>query len=480
MKHKSIALAALLVVASASVDIGTVHGQVVQPPPATIPAATASQRPAAASLTAPKADALAIKAAVDAQTAFAVDIYQELNKTKANDNLFLSPFSISTIMGLTAAGASGNTLSQMNRVFHLSNSQAVHASLSQITHQLTDDQDGEKAYQLFIANGLWEDQTNPFKPEFLALAQKYYDLAGLTTLNFKANPDAARALINQWVEYKTHTKINDLLPTNSITKETGLVLTDAIYFKGQWAAPFNPVQTGRNRPGQPFYVTSGKSVQPAFMRVRSEFPYFENDEIQAISLPYKTIQERSENGAPDVSMVIILPKKRDGVAALEKKITPESLARWTSGLVNAEIAVTLPKFEIICPTKLTGTLQRMGMEDAFSPERARLDGISTPPPGYKLFISDVFHKAFINVDENGTEAAAATAVNGGLASGMPRPARIFLADHPFFFFIRHGPTNSILFMGHLAVPPGARTSLGAAPLPATQPQGDKRDGSDFN
>ncbi len=417
--------------------------------------------------TAPKSDAQVIQAAVDAHTAFAVDVYQQLNKTQANDNLFLSPFSISTIMGLTAAGARGNTLVQMNKVLHLSDLEAIHAGVSKITHQLTDMQGGKKPYQLSIANALWEDQTNPFKPDFLALSQKYYDLSGLTTLSFKDNPEAARALINKWVEDKTQTRIQELLPPRSITADTGLVLTNAIYFKGEWVTPFDPIPAGRGRPTPVFYVTATKTVQPTNMQITSEYPYFENTDLQAVSLPYKAVP--GVGNAQQVSMVIVLPKKRDGLAALEKTITPEALAQWTTALAATRIAVTLPKFTITCPTKLTDTFKTMGMADAFSELTAHLEGISTPPPGKVLFISDVFHKAFIKVDEKGTEAAAATAVVGGLGGGMPRPVPIFRADHPFFFFIRYEPTNSILFMGHLVDPSAGANAAAPARGPARGP-----------
>jgi len=355
-------------------------------------------------------------------------------------------------MGLTAAGARGNTLTQMNKVLHLTDPTAIHAGVSTITHQLTDTQGGKKPYQLSIANALWEDQTNPFKPEFLALAHQYYDLSALTTLSFKADPEAARALINQWVDDKTQAKIKDLLPPKSITAQTGLVLTNAIYFKGDWVTPFDLVPAGRGGrgPNTTFYVTPAKTVQPAYMGMTTDYPYFENKDLQAVSLPYKTAPG---NDSQRVSMVIILPKQRDGLAALEKTLTPENLAKWTAALAPMRISVTLPKFTITCPTKLTDTLQKMGMVDAFKQDgQAHLEGISTPPPGMYLFISDVFHKAFIKVDEKGTEAAAATAVVGAIAGGRPRPVPIFRADHPFFFFIRYEPTNSILFMGHIVDP----------------------------
>jgi serpin B len=374
---------------------------------------------------------------------------------------------MTTILGLTADGARGKTLAEMDKVLHIDNTDALHTGIASIAHQLAGAKDANRPYQLSIANALWQATDCPFKPDFRTLAEKFYDTVGVTTLDFRANPEAARAVINKWVEDKTQTKIKDILPPRSIDGSTALVLANAIYFKGTWQTQFT-VAGLRGRGGttnQAFHVTPDKDVQTPMMVNGGQFQYFEDDDVQVVSLPYKAGADRQV-----VSMLVVLPKNSDGLAAVEKGLSPEGIGAWIAGLNRRTTRVWLPRFTITAASDLTKVLPEMGMVEAFDKNNAHLEALGTPPIGMNLYISHVFHKAFVDVNEEGTEAAAATVVVAGAGGGAPQNVAMFRADHPFLFFIRFEPTNSILFMGHVVEPSPADPKIAAGPAgPAPRP-----------
>ena len=368
---------------------------------------------------------------------FAFDLYARLKGGEGN--LFLSPYSISTALAMTYAGARGRTADQMAQVLHLpSSGEAVHAAYAALQNDLNAAGPGAPGYELIVANRLWGQKGHAFLPEFLALLEARYG-AGLEQLDFARATEAARQTINGWVEEKTREKIKDLLKPGILNAMTRLVLTNAIYFKGKWAGPFNEKATRE----EDFFITPEKKVAAPLMHRTAKFGYFEGDGLQALELPYQ---------GDRLAMVVLLPKRnvppgaKDGLAAREASLSSEKVAEWIGKLRRRKVEVALPRFKTTAEFSLGDTLVAMGMTDAFG--RADFSGMTGTRD---LFISAVIHKAFVDVNEEGTEAAAATAVvirplNGG---GSP-PA--FRADHPFLFLIRDTKTGAILFLGRILDP----------------------------
>jgi serpin B len=382
--------------------------------------------------------------------AFGVEMYGEL-AGKVKGNLFFSPGSIETALAMTYAGAGGETAKQMAKALHFDlPAERLHpafaAVLDQLNHpaQLTeywrDAAGGVKpepvsAYQLVVANALWGQKGYPFKAEFTGLVARSYGGA-MNELDF-AHSEAARVAINEWVGRLTNDKIKDLIGPNVLTPQTTLVLTNAVYFKSDWDHKFGKSATQDGA----FKVSAEKSVDVPMMHQTGHFAYMENDLVQGVELPYKV-------GA--LSMVILLPRKAEGLGAVEKNLTAENLGTWLKALQGARVDMTMPRWKFSSEMSLRGVLEAMGMTDAFDAQKADFSGMASHE---KLFISAVIHKAFVAVDEEGTEAAAATAV-AMAASAVMRPAepKVVKADHPFVFLIRHNATGEILFMGRVANP----------------------------
>jgi serpin B len=384
-------------------------------------------------------------------TAFAADLYTQLDKSNADKNLFLSPYSISAALGMTAQGAKGKTADQMNKVLNVGPD--FQTGMAEITQALNPP---KAPFELSVSNNLWVDQTFPLADRFVADAKKNYD-AGIVNMDFIRNFEPARLQINTAIAAQTRDKIKDLIPSGALTTDTRLVLTNAIYFKGTWQTPFPKDATT----DQPFHAPGGKDVKVPLMKAPGEtrFGYFETPDFQALSLPYKGAAPAGATpnargslpaGPSTLSMLILLPKKVDGLADLEKQATAANLAKWSSSLRMQPVDVFLPRFTMTTEFDLSKDLQALGMTDAFT-GAADFSGISASA-GNKLFISKVLHKAFVDVNEVGTEAAAATAVIMNLTMAPADRPALFRADHPFLFMIRHEPTNSILFMGHLTNP----------------------------
>jgi serpin B len=372
-------------------------------------------------------------AVVEGNSRFAFDLYARLREKEGN--LFLSPYSISAALAMTYAGARGETAEQMAKVLHLPGGDRAHKEFAALVREINGG-GRERGYQLSTANALWGQQGYPFRPDFLRLIKDDYG-GGLQEVDF-AQPEQARKTINAWVERETRDKIKDLIGQGVLNARTRLVLTNAIYFKSPWMHPF---QKGATR-DEPFYLTADKTEPAPLMHQTDTFGYAEGDGFQALELPYV----RNE-----LAMLVLLPKKKDGLAELEKTLTAERVSGVGGRLSRERVQVSLPRFKTTATFELSDVLSGMGMPRAF--RGADFSGMTDRPD--PLEISKVVHKAFVDVNEEGTEAAAATGVIVGLAAApVPRPMPVFRADHPFVFLIRDTRSGSILFLGRLADPRG--------------------------
>jgi len=389
----------------------------------------AAAEPTKAAATQAKADVTPV---VAGNTAFALDLYAKLREQ--DGNLFLSPYSISTALAMTYAGARGQTAEQMAKTLHfILDEDRLHPAFAALQAQ-TDAGGKGKGYQLSVANALWGQEGYKFLQPFLDVNEKHYG-AGLRKVGFQKDPEAARQTINTWVEKQTQDRIKELLKKGIIKPLTTLVLTNAIYFKGDWSSQFKEEATR----DAPFTLADGNKVTVPLMHQTETFPWFATETFRAIELPYV---------GKDLSMIAFLPSKADGLPALEKSFTAENLAKWMPRLRPQKIMVWLPKFKMTSAFGLKDTLAAMGMPDAFAPGAADFSGMDG---SRQLYISAVVHKAFVEVNEEGTEAAGATAVVVARES-MPAPLPRFRADHPFLFLIRDNRTGSILFIGRVANP----------------------------
>ncbi|MCK4947894.1 MAG: serpin family protein [Candidatus Aureabacteria bacterium] len=375
-----------------------------------------------------------LQTAVQDNSDFGFDLYQELKD--AEGNLFFSPYSISTALAMTYAGAKGQTEKEMAEVLRFSLSQEpLHASFSNLQSKLNAIQN-KGHIRLSIANSVWAEEGYHFMDTFSDITKKYYSTA-LNFVNFEKETEAARITINTWIETETQQKIKELIKPGMIDPLTTLVLCNAIYFKGNWLSPFYKKRTM----DADFYVSPDKTIKVSMMSKKSELKFRDFGGFSAIELPYE---------GNDLSMIIFLPKKINGLTKLEKNLTNDNVKNWIAELSNSyksEILIKLPKFKTTCEFELSKTLGSMGMPSAFSLPPANFSGIT----GKKdLFISKVVHKAFVHVNEEGTEAAAATAV--AMAKGSISKTLLFQADHPFVFLIRESQTGSILFIGRIADP----------------------------
>ncbi len=369
---------------------------------------------------------------VPGNTAFALDLYAQLRAGEGN--LFCSPYSVSTALAMTYGGARGETEQQMARVLHFGPGQErLHPAFAALAAGLKAVQETGKV-KLSVANALWPQQDYRFLPAYLELCKTHYGTT-VTPLDYVRAAEPARQTINTWVEAQTNRKLTNLIQPGILDALTRLVLVNAIYFKGDWASPFKADLT---RPA-PFRVSAAKSVEAPLMCQQREFGYSETDTHQVLAMPYA-------GGA--LSMLVLLPRGNGGVSALESALTAEILADLIGGLRRREVQVFLPKFKLTAQFSLGGKLAALGMPDAFAPGKADFSGMDG---SRELFIGAVIHKAFVEVNEEGTEAAAATAVVMKLRS-MPRPVPVFRADHPFLFLIRENSSGSILFLGRLADP----------------------------
>jgi serine protease inhibitor len=378
-----------------------------------------------------------LRIVVDGGNIFAMKLYQRLSAKEGN--LFFSPMSIDTALAMTYPGADGSTAAQISSTLGLppsgeKSTAGFSALLSQLNHPRNFN--GQPAYDLIVANALWGQDGYPFKLEYIRLLSTGYGAAFKET-DFRRS-EAARKDINDWVAEKTRDKIKDLVPPGVIDALTRLVLVNAIYFKSNWRNQFEETATRK----EPCRLPDGDPADVSMMHQQDRFGYMDNSDLQMIELPYTW---------NDLSMLVLLPGKADGMAALEAKLSVENLASWQTLLTTRLVELSLPRFTFTSEFQLSDPLKEMGITAAFDPEKADFSGIASG--GERIFISDVLHKAFVAVDEKGTEAAAATAVVMA-GSSMPEPEKPvnFKADHPFIFIIRQNQTGSILFLGRVINP----------------------------
>lgn len=366
---------------------------------------------------------------VSNNTWFASDLYSKLSQK--DGNLFFSPYSISTALAMTYAGARGDTAREMDRALHFDlDPNKLHPAFGTVMRET--DAKGRK-YKLQVANRLWGQKDYGFLPDFLKTTNDHYG-AGLKEVDFVGATEEARKAINSWVEEQTQDKIKELLKPGILSVDTRLVLTNAIYFKAAWQRPFEPKNT---RDGD-FTLADGKKVQAKIMHggVRTGMADF--GDFKVLDLPYE------QN---DLSMLVILPSKADGLPAVEKQFDHKLLAKVSGRLGDFQVDVKLPRFKVTAEFLLNEQLKAMGMVKAFSAGQADFSGMTSRE---KLFISAVIHKAFVDVNEAGTEAAAATAVVMDRGS-LPKLG-VFHATHPFLFVIRDNRTGSVLFVGRVVNP----------------------------
>jgi serpin B len=390
-----------------------------------------------ARVTEPQVSAADLESLVQGNNEFALALYQELRTQEGN--LVYSPYSISQALAMTYTGARGETESQMAATLRFTLPQgSLHPAFNALSLELdkraqtvVPDQ-AAGAFRLRIANALWGQKDYAFLPEFLdSLAENY--AAGLSLLDFMKDPEAARIIINQWVYDQTEEKIKDLIPAGGITPDTRLVLTNAIYFKAAWLTQFDPSKTQE----APFYVLDGKSVTVEMMNLSTRLGYQAGEGYQVVELPYV---------GGEMVMTIVVPDAGQ-FETIEQGLDAAWLKGITSNLGYQEVNLGLPKFKFETNVGLSDVLEAMGMPLAFS-QSADFSGMT----GKKdLTITDVIHKAFIAVNEEGTEAAAATAVMVGITS-MPAEPIALTIDRPFIFLIRDSTTGAILFVGRVTNP----------------------------
>jgi len=374
---------------------------------------------------------------VEGNTAFAFDLYQALRGQEGN--LFYSPYSISLALAMAYAGARNETAQQMAGTLHfLLEQDKLHPAFNWLAAELASRGEGaagkdEKGFRLNIVNAIWGQKDYEFLSDFLDVLADNYG-AGLRILDFITEPEESRVTINDWVSNQTEGRIEDLIPPDMIDEFTRLILTNAIYFNAAWKDPFN----GNVTSDGPFYLLDGGQVTVPMMHQGSSFRYARGSGYQAVELLY-------DGG--ELSMVILLPASGK-FAAFEQALQTQKVSDIIDGLQSKLVDLTMPKFEFDSQFSLKDTLTDVGMTDAFSPDDADFSGMTRDS---ELFISDVVHKAFVSVDEAGTEAAAATAVVIPAGASF-EPIVEVTVDRPFIFLIRDIETGAILFIGRVLDP----------------------------
>ncbi|XP_025853359.2 serpin B3 isoform X2 [Vulpes vulpes] len=362
-----------------------------------------------------------------ANTRFAFDLFQQFKTSKKGDNIFFSPLSISSALAMTYLGAKENTALEIGKVLHFN--EATESTTGRTTtdhvekmenvhHQfqklLTELKKPTDAYELNMANKFYGEKKYQFLQEYMDNIKKFY-LASVESVDFNNAAEESRKKINSWVESQTNEKIKDMFPKDSLN-HTILVLVNAVYFKGQWDTKFDTKNT-----------------------VEKEFWLDKDLQAKILEIPYK---------GKDLSMMLLLPHEVDGLQKLEDQLTAEKLIEWTSSqnMSNGQVDLYLPRFKVEESYELKATLKALGMVDAFNTKSANFSGMTGRQD---LVVSKVRHKSFVEVTEEGTEAAASTDVEVIAKSAPTYP---FHCDHPFLFFIKHNKTNSILFLGRVSSP----------------------------
>jgi serpin B len=380
-----------------------------------------------------------------ANNAFAFDLLPELSKKSGN--VFFSPYSADTAMEMALQGANGATADQIIQALHLPSSEIAQAGIEAL-YQLFQAAPATAGYTLSTANRLWINQNFGVLESFIDSEQNIFG-ASPQAVDF-SNPNAAANTINNWVSAQTDGKIADLIPPGDLSKFTGLVLTNAIYFQGTWVDSFNPTDTTES-----FQVSSTDTTMVQMMTQTNDLGFYSQsgpNGFQALELPYE---------GNNLDMLVILPTATD-LGQMEASLNPALFSKITSGLSVADVQVSLPKFQLNETYDLVPALKDLGIKAAFNPITADFTGISETPS----YISAAIQKSFITVDETGTTAAAATGIVMMPTAVVLAPNAVFDADHPFIFAIRDNATNTILFLGSVTNPSGD------APPPTQMPRSD--------
>ena len=382
-----------------------------------------------------------LRAVAQGNSAFALDLYGRLKEKPGN--LFFSPFSVSAALAMTMAGARGNTEVEMAKVLHQGLSRdRLHPALGALIRDLNGRKapDEEKpsaeipAFELVLANAIFGQTGFEFLPEFLEGNRKAYD-AGFSTLDFRGEPEKSRLAVNAWVEEKTRKRVKDILAPGMVTPDTRMALANALYFIAPWTEAF---EEGATSEGD-FHLDAANSVKVPFMHRMEGYRHSDAGNFSCLVLPYR---------GGDLAMAVLLPKTVDGLVALESSLKPEAFWSTMRSARRKDVEVALPKFRIESFFNLGEILPGMGMKDAFSDKAADFSGMRAHKD---LFVGLVVHKAFVKVDEKGTEAAAATVVLMK-EKGIPQKDVAFVADHPFLFAIVDLKTETVLFLGRVANP----------------------------
>ena len=370
---------------------------------------------------------------VTANNQFAIAMYQQINgqPDQADKNVFFSPYSLSTAMAMVYAAAEGETKAQIQKTFHYPAPAILNPNSAALYNQFNKP---NPDYKLATVNDLWMQQGLTPTKSYIDTVQRYYS-GQVTALDFEGSPDSARQTINKKIVEKTKQMIPELLPKGSIKSDTAVVLTNAVYFKGDWTLPFTAERTS----AQPFYNAIGRASTVQMMQQQSYFSYYEDKHIQVVQLPYK---------GDDLSMLVVLPKFNHKLAMqqLTKSLSATKIKQWSVGLVRQEVDLQLPKFKLDARYQMKTLLADMGMPKAFN-NGAEFNLYADGTP---IRLDEVYHQAVVTVDEKGTEAAAATAIVG-MYTGMSYPVE-FKADHPFMFIIKDNKTDAILFLGQVNKP----------------------------
>lgn len=366
--------------------------------------------------------------------AFAFELYAQL--CKQGGNLFFSPASISTAFAMTYAGAQGSTASEMEKALHFTlPPDRLHPAMGALLASLNATHQG---YQLRVGDALWAQRNETYLDSFLNLTKTNY-AAAFHPVDFAKEPEKVRATINHWVEQQTEDKIKDLLQPGVLDAGTRMVLTNAIYFKGDWQKQFSKKQTV----DEDFHLSASQTVKAPMMRLSDRFGYFDGDKFQVLEIPYK---------GGELSMIVFLPHQTDGLPAMEEMLAAGEAEKVLGQLKSvSEVNLTMPRFKMTRQFELNDALGAMGMRSAFDRKAADFSAMTGKRD---LWIAKAIHKAFIDVNEEGTEAAAATAVVMRPTAIMrdPAPPIVFRADHPFLFLIRDNRSGGILFLGRVTDP----------------------------
>jgi serpin B len=369
---------------------------------------------------------------VQGSNAFGVDLYRRLAEERGN--VFVSPVSLSSAFGPVLAGARGETAAEIARTLHFpAADDRLHPQQAALLAALTVDREGRR---LAVANALWVQRGFRLHPDYLSLTRTHYGAAP-EQLDFARSVEAA-ATINRWAERNTNGRIRNLLGARDVNSATRLVVTNAVHFLGKWERVFDRDATR----DEDFHPAGGGTRRLPFMVAGLQLAHFATDDFAAVSLPYQ---------GGEFSMDLFLPRERDGIGAFERSLTPARLEAWLARLDDREprdVTIAMPKLQLEARYTLRARLQAMGMTVPFT-ERADFTGMANAP----LAIDNVIHQTFLRIDEEGTEAAAATAI-GIIVTGsrIPRDPVAFVADHPYFFVIRHRPTGAVVFMGRIEAP----------------------------